>query len=74
MDGLDYDALPEEVKEAISAEAGGKAEEIGLQKDYSELMAIYEEVERRNQEFQRFYCTREEMFGDESYKGGAEDA
>ena len=56
-DGLQWDDLPEEIKESISAEAGAMAEGIEMDKRYKDLMELYAEIEERNQEFKRFYCT-----------------
>jgi len=57
-DGLYYDQLPQDIQEAISAEAGAKAEEEGLQKDYQELLDLYAEIQQKHEEFIRFYCNR----------------
>lgn len=69
MDGLNYDQLPDEVKEALAAEAGGRAEAEGLQKEYGELIELSEVIQAQNRAIiedtlQAYSELEGEMFGD----------
>jgi TRAP-type C4-dicarboxylate transport system substrate-binding protein len=69
MNGLEWDDLPDEIKEAISAEAGDRAEAEGIQQLYGEQMHLQELVDKRNKaiiegNLKAYQELTEEMFGD----------
>lgn len=61
-----YNTLPEELYETLSSQEGGKAEEEGLDKEWGELIDLYQEVDRRNDEFRRFFTSQWDVKEDES--------
>lgn len=48
MDGINYDLLPDDIKEALAAEAGDMAEAEGLHREYGELIDMSEVIETHN--------------------------
>ena len=64
MEGIDWSALTEDEKDCIREAMAVQAEENGIQEQYKEYFSMMEEVERRNEEFRKFYCTRDENLGD----------
>lgn len=65
MEGIKWNDLTEDEKDTIREALAYQAEEEGLQREYGDLIAMYEEVDRRNQEFARYFCKRyDENMGD----------